>query len=407
MLQSESLDRQRKFLPSLEGIRGYAFLLVFFYHYFWNDEFPFQRIPWLYPLFLIKQIAWIAVPMFFVLSGYLICGILIDTRDKEGYFKVFYTRRILRVFPPYYIALVFIGVVGLLGHVSLDYRYYVHFFYIQNLLPAYPDLAWLGTLRLGHLWSMAVEEQFYLLWPLVVWLCPNKRVLLRVTVLFVGASCAIRFASHWANISAMRVYTWTPTRLDAILLGALLAIVRRDAIYKKLEPLGKYIALAGIVTLMAVAAVTGDSWPIKTHLRAALLIPLVNVLSAGLILGVLEPGSFLCRACSQRWICWLGSRSYGLYLFHFLFLDWLARFGSQLAMHMPRRLAYLLGIALAFSFTLVLAAVCYTFVEQPAMNLKRFFPYGRGESIPGGPGGAQTDQDQGRFVESATADAAQ
>ena len=370
------MDRQRKFLPSLEGIRGYAFILVFFFHYFWKDVFPFQRIPWLYPLFLLKQIAWIAVPMFFVLSGYLICGILIDTRDKEGYFKVFYTRRILRVFPPYYIVLIVIGVMGLIGHVPLDHRYYVHFLYIQNLFPSYPDQAWIGTLPIGHLWSMAVEEQFYLLWPLVVWICPNKRVLLRVTVILIGMSCALRFLSRAIHLSGLRMYYATPTRADAILLGALLAIIRRDAVYKKIEPYGKYVALAGIATMMILAVVTGDSWPTKTHLRSALLIPLVNVLSAGLVLGVLEPGSFLCRACSQRWICWLGSRSYGLYLFHLLFSDWVAGFAPQLAMHIPRRLAYLTAIILAFCFTLLLAAICYRFVEQPAMNLKSRFPYG-------------------------------
>lgn len=98
MSQFVESDRSRAFYPSLEGIRGYSFLTIFLAHYC-DASFANIFLWWSYPLHLLKGIDWALMPIFFVLSGFLICGILLDTREREGYFKIFYSRRILRVFP--------------------------------------------------------------------------------------------------------------------------------------------------------------------------------------------------------------------------------------------------------------------------------------------------------------------
>ena len=232
MEQTDRADRQRKFLPSLEGVRGYAFLVVFLAHCCWAiGNLP--SLWWLFPLRFLTGVSCISVPVFFVLSGYLICGILIDTREREGYFKIFYSRRILRVFPLYYLTLAAVALICVLKGYSLTAGFWSHFLYIHNLLPNY--IAGFNsppTSLIVHLWSMGVEEQFYLLWPLVVWLCPNRKTLLRVTLILIARSFALRFAAPWLNVKPFAMNFWTPTRVDAILLGAVLVMIRDGKLYQ-------------------------------------------------------------------------------------------------------------------------------------------------------------------------------
>lgn len=372
MAQHEAIGRQRNFLPSLDGMRGFGVLLVFFAHYFRPSEFPFQNHAWSYPLFLVRQSAWMAVPMFFVFSGFLICGILIDTREREGYFKVFYVRRILRIFPPYYLTLLGVALFFFLNGKKLGHIFWIHFLYIQNLLPGYQSGSWPGGDQVGHLWSMAVEEQFYLIWPLVVWFCPNRRVLLRVTMLLIGICCILRFASNGLGLSASFLYVGTPVRADALLLGAVLAVVRREhiGIYQRLEPYAKYIAIAGIAAVMLVAAVTGTAMP-ASPMRAAILIPVVNIASVATIVAGMQEGTVLFRICSRKWISAIGIRCYAIYLFHFTYRDWfLDTFAQRFIGRMPRSLAYLLTIGIALVLTFALAELSFRLLEQPAMRIK-------------------------------------
>lgn len=377
MTHNTGAARQRRFIPSLEGVRGYAFLLVFFMHYFARSDFPFENSPWTYPIFLLRQTAWVTVPVFFVLSGYLICGILCDTREREGYFKVFYSRRILRVFPVFYLTLLAVAVVDAHDRLPLGHVFWSHFFYIHNLLPGYKGGGhWAAEGQITHLWSMAVEEQFYLVMPLLVWICPNRRVLLRLVLGMIAACFAVRFGAPWLGVTSRQMDFWTPTRVDAILMGAALAIVARDPIYKRMEPCAKYVSIAGLAAIAAISIRTAGAPP-STEILSAILISVLNITAAALVISVLKADSLPSRLCSQSWICWLGSRSYGLYLFHYTYMNWfLTSFAGRLSTHMSRQPALLLSIGAAFSLTLVLAILSYRFIEQPAMDLKKRIAYG-------------------------------
>jgi peptidoglycan/LPS O-acetylase OafA/YrhL len=370
---------QRKFLSSLEGIRGYAFLIVFYRHYLNYQIFTYQESlkPEYLPFFLLREISWVMVPIFFALSGYLICGILLDTRNREGYFSVFYRRRILRVFPVYYLTVLCVGAASLMEGNHLSVQYWAHFFYIQNLLPGYDGTVhWVPRLQMYHLWSMAVEEQFYLLWPLVIWFCRSKRTLLRVSWGLIALCCAVRFAIPLLHVSPDQAYYLTATRGDCLLLGAVMAILRDEGIYARIEPYAKYVALACFGVLLVVAAKTHNGLP-NDYLRVCTLIPLGNLASAAVVMAAIENGSWLCRVCSQRWICWLGSRSYSLYLFHYTYKTWVETVvDPKLAQHMPEKYAVLLSASLTFIVTVILADLSYRFIERPAMNLKNRFKYG-------------------------------
>ena len=157
-------------LPQLDGIRGIAILLVIFH----NET---VKYPFLY-LDRIFANGWMGVDLFFVLSGLLITGILLDTRQSAGYFKNFYARRCLRTWPLYYASLLLMfGIIPLLlpaqGKIVFERSspWWAFPLYLQNFLIPAPEKA---TGLLGVTWSLAIEEQFYLVWPLMVRFCSTR-----------------------------------------------------------------------------------------------------------------------------------------------------------------------------------------------------------------------------------------
>jgi len=315
-----------------------------------------------------------------VLSGYLIGGILYDTRQREGYFRVFYSRRILRVFPIYYVTLLAVACFYATRGVVPSYHFWNHFLYIHNLFPSY---AWQqgGPVMLIHFWSLAVEEQFYLLWPLIVWLFPDRRKLIGIASALIACSCGIRLAAPLVSSLPQPILYFTPTRADAILLGVVLALIRQDVIFDRIKPLAKWIALAGAATMLVLANWKGEAWA-RTYCGVEVLIPLANVTAAAIVIAVMEENSLVNRACSQRWICWLGSLSYSLYVFHLnyghFFLNYL---GPQLCKYMRQSFAVLTSGALALALTLLLSILSYRFIEGPIMNLKRQVKYGSAQLL--------------------------
>ena len=169
-------DRQRVFFPSLEGVRGFAFLAVFIAHCCDQDLGALHRW-WSYPLFLLKGLEWVTVPVFFVLSGFLICGILIDTRERQGYFKVFYSRRVLRVFPLYYLTLLAVVLFAFLNSYSLSRQFWI----ISCMCRFLPKLHVHRVDPRGSGPPSMVDGRgrtVLLVMAPVVWICPNRRVLL-------------------------------------------------------------------------------------------------------------------------------------------------------------------------------------------------------------------------------------
>jgi peptidoglycan/LPS O-acetylase OafA/YrhL len=375
MGEIQSVDRVRRYVPCLEGIRGYGFLLVFCGHYFPPSQLAHPGTLRLKVLTSLYSLGLFAVPAFFVLSGYLIGGILYDTREREGYFRVFYSRRILRVFPVYYVTLVAIGCFYAIRGIPLNFHFWILFLYIQNLFPSFTSQPY-SPVTTGHFWSLAVEEQFYLLWPIVVWLLPDRRKLIRVATLLIFCSCCFRLVAPLFAASPRHIVNFTPTRVDSILLGVVLALIRHDAIFDKIKPLAKWIVLCGVATVVALAYWKGEAWG-RSYSGVEIWIPLVNLTAVAIVIAVMEENSLLNRACSQRWVCWLGSLSYGLYVFHLPFYRFfMGSVDSRLCMYMRYPYALLTSGTLAFALTLLLSMLSYRFIEGPIMNLKRHLKYG-------------------------------
>jgi len=374
MGQTRRPDYQQGHVPCLEGIRGYGFLVVFCAHYFSTYQLAHPGTLRFKCLTAVQSLAIFAVPAFFVLSGYLIGGILYETRNREGYFRVFYWRRILRVFPVYYLTLLAIACFYVIGGYSYirNYHFWLHFIFVQNLSTHYPP-AHNDPVSLTHFWSLAVEEQFYLLWPLIVWLFPNRRRLIGIASVLIACSFVVRLAAPLFTTSTFVVQWYTPTRVDAILLGVVLALVRHDAIFEWIKPFAKWIVLSGVAFVLVVA---NQPW-VRTFRGEDIWIPVVNFVALALIIAVMEERSWLNRVCSYRWVCWLGSMTYSMYVFHLTFAPYfLNSLTPRLHNYMRTPFAVLTSATLAFVLTLLLSMLSYRFIEGPILNLKRRINYG-------------------------------
>ena len=315
----------------------------------------------------------LGVDLFFVLSGFLITGILLDTRDGPQYFRNFYARRILRIFPLYYatLALAFL----LIPAVRRDAVWY--WTYLVNY--RFADVGWPRVPFLGHFWTLAVEEQFYLVWPAVVFLVP-RRVLPWVCVAAVGTSIWGRmgtFHEHlppYANLA-------THLRLDGLALGGLLAwLARRPAGLTRLRA-------PAIVLFWICAAATiylfsheRDATPLMAERVFKTTVMALGFAAFVLLAASAGPTSRLRAALCVPWLTRVGLYSYSLYVIHHVILIGLHRhnwnlkrfdaalFGSQLP-------AQILFAILVGGFCLALSALSYHQLESRFLALKRYFRY--------------------------------
>jgi len=195
----------RKRWPAVDGLRGVAILVVFFYHYAGSLGAHATSLS-LRVVGFAFGMGWTGVDLFFVLSGFLITGILYDTRDDEGYYTKFYYRRALRIFPLYFfIVLVLIACTRLIG---AQWRPSHLFFLVYLGYPAaliWPSLTQFSpVVQITHVWSLSVEEQFYTLWPWAIRKMRDENVILLASVILGGVAIGLR---AWISIRGFNP-TW-------------------------------------------------------------------------------------------------------------------------------------------------------------------------------------------------------
>jgi peptidoglycan/LPS O-acetylase OafA/YrhL len=219
----------------LDGIRGIAVLLVMTFH-FWIVAFTGGTRFWERVYDDVAGMGWIGVDLFFVLSGFLITGILYDSRESSRYFRVFYGRRTLRIFPLYYAALTTFFLIGplVLTHVyrpalaEMQSGTTVRLFAWTYLLNWYEGFKGWGAVAhpLQHFWSLAVEEQFYLIWPFLVLKLARRR-LMGVCVGLMVLALTLRAVLYWLHLP-VAAYLWTICRADSLAIGGVVALAARD-----------------------------------------------------------------------------------------------------------------------------------------------------------------------------------
>jgi peptidoglycan/LPS O-acetylase OafA/YrhL len=337
-------------LPQLDGVRGIAILLVIMHN---TQRYPLPHLEHLF------DSGWMGVDLFFVLSGFLITSILLGTKESEGYFKNFYARRCLRIWPLYY-ALLFLMFV-LVPHVRPSYAsiifgarsspWWAYPLFLQNFLVPIPASA---AGPLGVTWSLAIEEQFYLAWPWAVRYCLSSQ-LRRIAV---GVICLSPLARLYLSFHHVVIYSNLFCRLDGLMAGALLALTVRS---QTLHPHSS-IRLAWVSLLLAAPlALLTDT------LNARWIVHSIAVVAAAsfVYLALFSAQKWLQVVLTSRFLVYTGTISYGLYLLHKIPFDVAQTF------HLGGHPLPVLLIGLVSSYAL--AALSWSMLEQPFLGLKRIF----------------------------------
>jgi peptidoglycan/LPS O-acetylase OafA/YrhL len=370
-------------MPTLDGLRGLAVLAVLVFHFVGNTV-PTNSVERI--VVGMTNYGSFGVELFFVLSGFLITGILYDSHDKPHYFRNFYMRRVLRIFPLYYSVLVLVFFVAplipLLQGPTLDYltdRQAWAWLYAVNIYIA-RDGDWTFS-YLDHFWSLAVEEHFYLFWPLVVFLLARRpRTLIAVSLAISLSALLARLIGSLAGLSWWTTYVLTPFRLDGLALGAFLALIARQP--RGLEGLVQALPRVTIATGALLAGTFVWTRLVASHQGLELVLPiragLVEILLGCLLMWSLTAPkqSVTSRFFRSRTMIFLGTYSYGLYVYHH-FISYY--FSSNRTEFELARLLGSHGAAVALqaiagtAASLAVAYVSYELFEKRFLRLKRLF----------------------------------
>lgn len=292
-----------KFVKGFDGWRGVGILFVVLAHYF--------------PSAFIG--AWVFMEMFFVMSGFLITGVLMDSKTKGNYYKRFMERRILRVFPLYYLCLFILFFLIPSSWIDLSY-YRSHqawfWLYAENWL--YAIDGWPTVKALHHFWSLAIEEQFYILWPLVVWLFTPKG-LIRFCVFLFFFSIVFRNAGMRFGFVMPFPYVATLGRMEGITLGAIIAVMVRNPNWKAVLEKYTYVitVCSGLISLLIFCL--AGSMKFQDPLHYTLNYTIVDIFFAGMITMTLCSGELAGwkKILNLPIFRQLGIMSYCIYIFHY------------------------------------------------------------------------------------------
>lgn len=359
-----------QYVKPLDGVRGLAILLVLCYHAYYNEY------------------GWIGVELFFVLSGYLITrGLVQDAAlPLKDFLKRFYMRRVLRILPVYYLYVIVLTIALTCLPALAVLRPPTHKFwlYIYTYTTNYGCLFGSFTLC-NHLWSLAIEEQFYLVWPFVMYCIPRRhlpRVLLALLVicpLFRFIIPMVMGLLHMpAEKHAFFLYLLTFTHVDGFAVGALIAVVGAQTIQRP----ARWLALSFVVLLLVglvsywCANNTLDGYfttfGYSDNLKANYLYVTgysLLFLTAGFLIVTVQHNGVLARIFSWHPLVFLGKISYGIYIYHIALR-------TYMKMAHPGLLQTYFGLAIFIVFSTLIAWVSYSYFETPFLALKsRFYAH--------------------------------
>ena len=365
-------------LPGLDGVRGVAILMVMAVH-FVGDATPFtagQRLA-------VKASSYglLGVDLFFVLSGFLITGLLLDAKSSPHYFRNFYARRTLRIFPLYYLvlALLFLVLPRLVTLTPALEEARTHqgwlWTYTGNFYIAARS-SWWSLTYVSHFWSLAIEEHFYLLWPLVVFSF-RRETLERICAAVLCAGLALRVGLSLGGVSELSISVLTPCRIDTLCVGALAAVLcrREGAADLMVARAGKAAVTLGGVILAVSAWCALVKWglPVLHQVRNSLYAFFFGALA---LISIQPRPGLVATALRSRILRFFGKYSYGLYVYHGLltwyFLEMHAeeRFDALIPGH---SLAIAAKAALGVGLSVLVAVASYELFEKRFLGLKRFF----------------------------------
>ncbi|HEY1984424.1 MAG TPA: acyltransferase [Terracidiphilus sp.] len=365
----------------MDGLRALAVTVVFVEHFGGGSHGG----PFLAWFNRAREIGSYGVSLFFVLSGFLITGILYDTLGSGHYFKNFYARRSLRIFPIFYLVMAVCLILTPVLHFRLQWAHISFLFYLGNLFanwnwslyelisPTHP--AW--SINLAHLWSLFVEEQFYLIWPVVIYLVRDRIkliklslfVIMMVLLVRIGMACLVPMQA-----AEQFAYRMLPTRADDLLVGAAMALLLRGPKAEKWLRSASFFLLFGLYPFVLLAF-PRENFRFVAPYNLTIGLTFISLASAGLIGLCIQRGTAVFRILSLPPLRLIGKYSYGFYIYHILFDK--GR-GVYLAWCMTSFHSMAIG-GLVYAFTsylgvLVVAGLSYELFEKRFLAMKSRFP---------------------------------
>lgn len=373
----------RGHIPALDGLRGVAILMVLMLHFFLAEKELKESYPILGPV--ITKFAcsgvW-GVELFFVLSGFLITGILVDSRNNPNYFAAFYMRRVLRIFPLYY---------ATLGVLFLVLPHFLSFDVPAQNMASRQGWIWIYLLNapwargewgsslfiIGHFWSLCVEEHFYLLWPLIVRLVtPSKLsqvciggIVFGICIRLLYEGCGHPSFLRWSSLD----------KLDGLFVGSFIAISCRNGTqtstvlrWARISLLAVGIPFLGFLLM-----------PRRTYIGfwMAFVETISVVFFGALLVFALRPETIFSRILAHSTLRCFGKYSYGIYVIHFICLPAFVRLfslPSLMALSLGPLVGQIIFYALTISSSFLLAYVSWHLMEKRFISVKRYFEYRSG-----------------------------
>ena len=374
-----SRHSQSSYFPEVDGLRGVAILLVLWYHapFLFRDlpQFSAEQSPWSM-LGLLGRMSlggWIGVDLFFVISGFLITLILLRIKEGRGSALAFWGRRGLRILPlaVFYLA-VLIGLTSIGDPLKVlasfdEWPWYA--FYLGNIHIAI--YGW-QPLAIMILWSLAIEEQFYLVWPLLVRICTRQQVLWWSTGCMVIAPFFRALTLSVTDYPATYVFTFC--RLDALAAGAVMAVLYSSSEWEQhIMASSKRLALPALAIIMLTLLVPfSPSLPATRPWWFSVFGYSLLAISFAIVLGAsLEIRGSIRAFLTSSFLTFLGRRCYGLYLWH------VVAAGCVIVVAQRWELGFYLHVFLWLVTLLMMASASWFCFERPILELKRFLPYER------------------------------
>jgi peptidoglycan/LPS O-acetylase OafA/YrhL len=372
----------RTHFSTLDGYRAIAVLLVFCAHYGGGLH---QGVA-LRSLYYFTSFGPAGVGMFFVLSGFLITGILYDTRFDPHFFRTFYARRALRIFPVAYLVMFGCLILTPVLKYNAQWAQLSFLFYAGNIFAHWNGSLWglssrthpALSVNLAHFWSLFVEEQFYLIWPVAVYFIKDRAKLIKIGIAIIIGAFLLRvaFVIMLPFDAAMdAAFRQLPSRADDLAMGGCLALLLRGPSAELWLKRSGTLLAAGLLGIIAVFGLTRHP---GFDNRYALTIGMdcVSIASVGLVGTCIQPHTVISKVLSSAPLRRLGVYSYGFYVYHVLFDSSREMFFTWAKIYFRSvAVAGALTAAIYFVGTLILAALSYELYEKRFLNLKRFFRY--------------------------------
>lgn len=362
-----------KRIPELDGLRGIAILLVISFHYL-NNQLLHASSSIGRAICQMTSFGWAGVDLFFVLSGFLIGSILVRNKHSNNFFSTFYIRRVVRIIPNYYLLMGVFFIVMLLPffagsgylHKTNNIPWWSYMLLVQNFyMAAFHSL---GNDAINVTWSICIEEQFYLVFPLIVFLLPKMWLPYILGLAIIMASVIRSHYDHW-----IPRYVLLPCRMDSIAFGALIAYFNEE--YPFAQIMKRFKGIFGMVMALDILVCLFLFYKYK-DLGVNKHFFLAIIFSGSLIAALAYKNTLYGAILRNKILNWIGSVSYSLYLFHYIILALLEyailHYEGGVMLSGPRDF----GVSvLALGFSFFFAWFVFRKLETPFVNFGKRFKY--------------------------------